>query len=80
MVDRLRTRHETPDELPRFASSDHPLGMSRRTPGPAGLAGKIALAALGLILMFAATIAIWAAVEVSRRDDIIPPNARLEQR
>jgi hypothetical protein len=61
-------------------ASDHPLGMRRRTPGPAGLAGKIGLAALGLILLFAATAAIWAASQASHRDDIKPPNARIEQR
>jgi hypothetical protein len=80
MADRPPTRHETPDELPHFAASDHPLSTRRRTPGPRGLVGRIALAALGLLLLFAVTAGIWAAVETSHRDDIKAPNVQLEQR
>lgn len=77
MADRPPTHHPKPDEAPRFAS-DHPLGLSRRAPGPGGLAGKIGLAALGLILMFAITAAFWAAMVVTHRDDIQPPDTHIE--
>jgi hypothetical protein len=80
MVDRPPTRHETPDELPHFAASDHLLSMRRHTHGPGGVVGKIALAALALLVLFAITAGIWAAVEASHRDDISAPNVQLEQR
>jgi hypothetical protein len=81
MAERPPTRHQTPDELPHFAASDHPLSMRRRTPGPGGLIGKIGLAALGLLLLFVIVGSIWAAVGASRRDDIPPlPDTHIEQR
>jgi len=78
MADRPPPHHRRPDEAPRFAASDHPLSLSRRAPGPGGLAGKIGLAALGLILMFAITAAFWVAMVLTHRDDLQPPDTHVE--
>lgn len=67
---------QTADEMPRSAVSDPPLDSGARTPGPPGLVGKLALAALGLIVLVAIVAGLWAASHFSRRHDL--PRSRAE--
>lgn len=41
------------DELPRSAVADSPLSLDARTPGPRGVAPKLGLAALAVVLLLA---------------------------
>jgi hypothetical protein len=74
--------HEpAPDELPRSAGADPPLSLQARTPGPrGGLGGKVGLAALGLLVLFAMFAAVWTASHYSPKVRLERPAAKLQQR
>jgi hypothetical protein len=74
-------RSPPPDELPRSAVADPPLSLEARTPGPrGGLRGKMGLAALGLLVLFAMVAAAWAASHFSPKGKLDRPPVDLEQR
>jgi len=74
-------RSSPPDDLPRSAVSDPPLSLEARTPGPrGGLGGKMGLAALGLLVLFAMMAALWAASHYSPKAPGQRAPATVEQR
>jgi hypothetical protein len=69
--------NETPERRPRPAGSA--LNRSRAAFGPAGFAGKIALATLALILLFAIVGGIVLATHMTHREVVVTPKAQLQQ-
>lgn len=53
------------DDTPHGAATDGPLSLAGRTPGPRGLAPKVGLAALGVLVLFLLTAAAWLASHCS---------------
>ena len=73
-------RHELPDELPRSAIADPLLSPERLSPGPRGLGGKIGLAALGLLILFAMAAVVWAVLQASPKPAPQKPPVQLQAR
>jgi hypothetical protein len=63
-----------PDEPPHEAA-DPPLSLQARTPGPRGLAPKLAFAALAVVLLVALIVAALAFTRHSRQSDAARPAA-----
>ena len=68
------------DELPRSGVADPLLSLRARTPGPRGLAPKIGLAALGLLILFAMVALMGAAKYFSPRSNLEKPAATVQTR
>jgi hypothetical protein len=76
---------DAPDELPHAAASDSLLSIEASAPAPKGVASqslgaKIALAALGVLLLFSITAALWAASHFSPKTNMERPAADVTQR
>jgi hypothetical protein len=72
---------DLPEAASRNAASDPPLSLGARTPGPRGLARKIVLAALGLIVLAALMAVALVALRYAPRSHLQPPPpAQIEQR
>jgi hypothetical protein len=73
-------RMTRPDALPHEAAADPPLSLQARTPGPPGLAPKLGLAALAVVLLVVLVGVALAFSHYSRPGDHARPDAEIQQR
>lgn len=76
----IRPHRQNAEEPPGEPLSEGLFSLRRRAPGPGGLASRMALAALALVLLFAMVIGVLAIHDAMRGDKQGIPNVQLEAR
>jgi hypothetical protein len=75
-----RPPRDAPPEPPPRRLREGPLSLRRRARGPGGLASRMALAALAVVLLLALVIGVLAVGKAMRPGRLVAPNTHIETR